>query len=353
MAGSGSNKGWPRNYVIFCRDNMRLLRQLIILAILGTLLLTAWMVYFVTTPIKLDTPTREVDLKAGSSLRSVSLQLVEQGVLREPWSFALLVRAFGKAGEVKAGNYLINNGITPYDLFVILTNGSTTQASITFIEGWTFAQMRAALNKNEAVKHVTMAYTDQQIMHDIGAQESSPEGLFFPDSYYFSQGMSDQEILKRAYLAMQTKLTKSWQSRDVGLPYDSPYQALILASIVEKETGKASERPLIASVFLNRLHIGMRLQTDPTVIYGLGEKFDGNLHKQDLLNDTSYNTYTRTGLPPTPIAMPGLASIEAVLHPAPTSALYFVGKGDGSHVFSATLSEHNRAVVQYQLKKGR
>jgi len=328
---------------------MRLINRIIVLVILAALLLVAWMVFFVSTPIKLDTPTLEMDLKAGSSLTSVSQQLVQQGILQEPWSFILLVRAFGKAGEIKAGNYLIESGITPYDLFVTLTNGNSMQASIIFIEGWTFAQMRAALMKNEAIKHVTIAYTDQQILSNIGAKETMPEGLLFPDSYYFTHGMSDQEILKRAYQAMQTKLDKAWQNRDAGLPYNSPYQALIMASIVEKETGKGDERPLIAGVFLNRLRMGMRLQTDPAVIYGLGEHFDGNLRKNDLLTDTPYNTYTRDGLPPTPIAMPGLAAIEAALHPDKTKALYFVGKGDGSHAFSATLVEHNQAVARYQL----
>ncbi len=328
---------------------MRFINRIITLIALATLALIAWMVFSISTPIKLDTPTLELDLKAGSSLTSVSRQLVQQGVLHEPWSFTLLARALGKAGEIKAGNYLIESGITPYDLFVILTNGNTMQASITFIEGWTFAQMRAAMMKNKDIKHVTVAYTDQQILSNIGAKESVPEGLFFPDSYYFSRGMSDQEILKRAYKAMQTKLDKAWQGRDSNLPYNSPYQALIMASIVEKETGKGDERPLIAGVFLNRLRIGMRLQTDPTVIYGLGEHFDGNLRKTDLLADTPYNTYTRDGLPPTPIAMPGLAAIEAALHPDKTEALYFVGKGDGSHAFSTTLAEHNRAVGRYQL----
>lgn len=329
---------------------MRLFKRLVTLAMLVALLFVAWMVYFSNTPIQSKPSTQEVDLKAGSSLRSVGQQLVDQGILREPWSFVLLVRMLGKASEVKAGNYLIDTGITPYELFVMLTNGSNTQSSITFIEGWTFAQMRAALLKNEDVKHVTVAYSDEQLMQEIGAKENLPEGLFFPDTYYFSRDMTDQAILKRAYLAMQAKLAQAWQTRDAGLPYDSPYQALIMASIVEKETGKAAERAQIAGVFLNRLHIGMRLQTDPTIIYGLGEHFDGNLHKQDLLKDNLYNTYTRAGLPPTPIAMPSLASIEAALHPAKTNAIYFVGKGDGTHAFSATLEEHNRAVNRYQLK---
>lgn len=329
---------------------MRFFMRLLSLVVFVSLIFIGWMVYFSNTPLQAKTSTQEVDLKAGSSLRSVGQQLVDQGILREPWSFVLLVRVLGKAGEVKAGNYLINTGITPYELFVILTNGSNTQSSITFIEGWTFAQMRAALLKNEDVKHVTVAYSDEQLMREIGAKESLPEGMFFPDTYYFSRDMTDQSILKRAYFAMQAKLAQAWQTRDAGLPYDSPYQALIMASIVEKETGRAAERAQIAGVFLNRLRIGMRLQTDPTVIYGLGEHFDGNLHKQDLLRDNSYNTYTRAGLPPTPIAMPSLASIEAALHPEKTKAIYFVGKGDGTHVFSATLEEHNRAVNRYQLK---
>jgi UPF0755 protein len=196
---------------------------------------------------------------------------------------------------------------------------------------------------------MTMSETDAQILKEIGANETQAEGLFFPDTYYFAPNTSDREILKRAYLTMQGKINKAWTEKSEGLPYQTPYQALIMASIVEKETGKASERPQIAGVFINRLKVGMRLQTDPTVIYGLGERFDGNLRKKDLLTDTAYNTYTRDGLPPTPIAMPGLGAIHAALHPAPTKALYFVGKGDGSHAFSASLSEHNNAVVRYQL----
>jgi len=330
---------------------MRQLKRLTVLAILALVLLGGWIFYFSNKPVELPSSEVEIDLKAGSSLRSVSRQLVQQGILDEPWSFMLLVRAMGKAGEIKAGNYLIEDGITPYQLFLILTEGSTKQSSITFIEGWTFKQMRSAINSHEDIKHVTMAYTDEQIMQEIGAKEKHPEGLFFPDTYYFSKGMSDKDILQRAYESMQAKIAEAWQNREPGLPYRTPYEALIMASIVEKETGKASERALIAGVFLNRLRIGMRLQTDPTVIYGMGDEFDGNLRRQDLLNDTSYNTYTRIGLPPTPIAMPGLAAIHAALHPGKTKALYFVGRGDGSHVFSGSLNEHNRAVNQYQLGK--
>ena len=328
-----------------------MIKRLFSLLLFLCIVLAAWMLYFSTTPMPMRAESTEIDLKAGSSLRSVGQQLVDQGVLNEPWSFVLMVRLLGAAGSVKAGNYLIERGVTPYELYVILTKGNTSQASITFIEGWNFRQMREALNKNESVRHMTMAYTDQQILTEIGARERHPEGLFFPDTYYFSRGASDLDVLKRAYQTMHSKLEKAWQGRESGLPYDSAYDALIMASIVEKETGKASERPEIAGVFLNRLRIGMRLQTDPTVIYGMGERFDGNLRKVDLMADTRYNTYTRAGLPPTPIAMPSLAAIEAALHPAKTKALYFVGKGDGSHAFSSSLAEHNRAVVKYQLRR--
>lgn len=220
---------------------------------------------------------------------------------------------------------------------------------MTFIEGRTFAQMRNKLSTNDAIKYTVGAMSEVEILSLMGSQYRSAEGLFFPDTYYFDRGTTDVVLLKRSYEAMQAKLAKAWATRDANLPYKNSYQALVMASIIEKETGRASERPMIAGVFINRLRIGMRLQTDPSVIYGIGLRYDGNIRKKDLLADTPYNTYTRTGLPPTPIAMPGLASIEAALHPADTKALYFVGKGDGSHAFSNNLDEHNRAVVKYQL----
>lgn len=307
------------------------------------------MVYFSKQEVKLPSTPYDLVLKHGSSLRGIAQQMVRDGVLNEPWSFMVLVRGHGLAGDIKAGNYELREGMTHYDLFLMITDGITTQRSITFIEGWSFRQMRDALNRNEDVRHLTMPMTDQEIMRQIGATETVPEGLFFPDSYHFDSGMSDIDILKRAYETMQRKLAKAWEGRESGLPYRTPYDALIMASIIEKETGVAHERPMIASVFLNRLKLGMRLQTDPTVIYGLGETFDGNLRKRDLLQDTEYNTYTRAGLPPTPIAMPGVAAIEGALHPAKSNALYFVGKGDGSHAFSSNLNDHNRAVRRYQL----
>jgi len=327
------------------------MRKLILLGLIVCIAFLGWMKHFAAQPLNLPDTPHDLVLKHGSSLRGIAQQLVAEKVLSEPWSFIFLVRAYGMAGAVKAGNYQLEQGMTAYDLFQMITDGNTVQRSITFIEGWTFKQMREALNANESVRHVSMHLTDTEILAQIGAKETLPEGLFFPDSYYFSSGLTDLDILKRAYQTMQRKLDIAWRLRDAGLPYETPYQALTMASIVEKETGRSDERPLIARVFMNRLRLGMRLQTDPTVIYGMGDQFDGNLRKKDLQTDTPYNTYTRAGLPPTPIAMPGLAAIEAVLHPVNSDALYFVGKGDGSHAFSATLSAHNRAVVHYQLKR--
>lgn len=331
---------------------MRFIRNFVTLILLCALLLAGGFYYYASTPTDAtQQQVLEVDLKAGSSLRSIAQQLEQQGAIRHAVAFSWLVRIMGRAGDVKAGNYLFEPGLSPYDIFVMITDGKTTQASITFIEGWTFAQMRSAMMGNDAIKHITISYTDQQILDNIGATELHPEGLFFPDTYFFSKGMTDQDILRRAYRVMQEKLLRAWEGRAPNLPYKSPYEALIMASIIEKETGRSDERRMIAGVFVNRLRIGMRLQTDPTVIYGMGERFDGNIRKRDLQTDTRYNTYTRGGLPPTPIAMPGLASIEAALHPEATKALYFVGKGDGSHVFSTNLADHNKAVTRYQLKR--
>lgn len=330
---------------------MRLLNKLLVLILLFIVAAVGWVIYFSKQQIKLPNTPYDLVLKHGSSLRGIAQQMVREGILAEPWTFVLLVRAQGMASDIKAGNYELREGMTNHDLFLMITDGITTQSNITFIEGWSFRQMREALNRDENVRHLSMAMTDQEILRQIGATETVAEGLFFPDSYYFDSGMSDLDILKRAYETMQRKLAHAWEGRNPDLPYRAPYEALIMASIVEKETGLASERPMIASVFLNRLKLGMRLQTDPTVIYGLGESFDGNLRKRDLLQDNEYNTYTRVGLPPTPIAMPGMGAIEASLHPVQSNMLYFVGKGDGGHAFSSNLNDHNRAVRRYQLGK--
>ena len=318
---------------------------------MSVLALGAWMFMYAKTSLTLAPTAQEINIKPKSGLKSIANQLVEQGVLNRAWPFVLLAKISGKETYLQAGDYTLNKNITPYQLMLSLNHGKATQGNITFIEGKTFKQMREKLAKNDAIEATTTQLSDAQVIQSLGNGENHAEGLFFPDTFYFDRGTTDKVILKRSYDIMQTKLDAAWQNRAPDLPYKNSYEALIMASIVEKETGKASERPMIAGVFLNRLRIGMRLQTDPTVIYGMGEAYNGNIRRKDLLKDTIYNTYTRYGLPPTPIAMPGLASINAALHPESTKSLYFVGKGDGSHAFSATLNEHNRAVAKYQLKQ--
>ncbi len=330
---------------------MKKLRLLLWIAIIGCLGLSAWMVYYAKAPLNIRPDAQEITIKPNSSLRSIAKQLVAQGVLKTEWSFVLLAKVLNKAPYLQAGDYTLNKNINPYQLLLSLNHGKSTQGGITFIEGKTFKQMRLRLSKNDAIKHTIQTLSDAEVMQLVGRGEPHAEGLFFPETFYFDRGTLDTVILKRAYEIMQTKLEKAWQTRASNLPYKSSYEALIMASIIEKETGKASEREMIAGVFINRLRIGMRLQTDPTIIYGMGDDYKGNIRRKDLMKDTPYNTYTRSGLPPTPIAMPGLASIEAALHPADTKALYFVGKGDGSHAFSNNLADHNRAVVKYQLQK--
>lgn len=304
--------------------------------------------FYALRPLSLPQLPYEFSLKQGSSLKSAARQMQQAGVLSGDWLFVLLARGLGKARQIKPGNYEIETPVTPVQLLDMISKGRVEQSELSIIEGSTFNQLRSALNAEPTLRHDTLALSDAEILHRIGAPEKFAEGLFFPDTYNFSSGSSDLAVLKRAYQLMQRNLQESWKSRTANLPLDTPYQALILASIVEKETGKASERSLISAVFINRLRKNMLLQTDPTVIYGMGDKFDGNLRKRDLLTDTPYNTYTRDGLTPTPIALPGLAAIQAALHPAPSNALYFVARGDGSSHFSATLTEHNNAVNRYQ-----
>ncbi len=328
-----------------------MIKSLFRLAVLVMLLAAGWTIYFVATPLQLPSTPHGFTLKHGSSLRSVSRQLVDANVLKEPWSFTVLVRVLGKAGELKAGNYYLETNPTPLQLFRMITRGDVSQSEIALIEGWNFKRMRQALNEHPAIRHDSEHMAEQEILERIGARETLAEGLFFPDTYYFSSGMSDLDILRRAYQTMQKRLEAAWAERDPLLPYHTPYEVLIMASIIEKETGQAFERPMIAGVFVNRLRINMRLQTDPTVIYGMGDGFDGNLRRADLLADTPYNTYTRLGLPPGPIAMPGWGALQAAVHPAATKALYFVGKGNGTHKFSSSLEEHNLAVARYQLNR--
>lgn len=322
-----------------------------LLGAICALFLAGWLGYYAVSPLKLQPSSQEIVIQPKSGLKSIANQLVAQGVLKEPWRFILIAKLLNKEQYLQAGNYTLNKNISPYQLLLSLNHGKTTQGSVTFIEGHTFTTMRAKLANNDAVKQTMTSLSEVEILKLLGSSHKVAEGLFFPDTFYFDRNTTDIALLQISYNAMQTKLEKSWMNRAKNLPYKNSYQALIMASIIEKETGKASERPMIAGVFVNRLRLGMRLQTDPTVIYGMGARYDGNIRKKDLLTDTPHNTYTRSGLPPTPIAMPGLASIEAALHPEQTKALYFVGKGDGSHEFSNNLSAHNRAVVRYQLKK--
>jgi UPF0755 protein len=322
----------------------RLIAFVVLLAVLGGGALG----YYALRPLSLPTTPFEFELKQGSSLKGMARDLRDAGLLQQDWAFVWLVRLLGKAGEVQAGSYALTQPVSPLELARIITQGEVSLRQVSIIEGWTFREMRAALNANPDITHDTSDLSDAEILQRIGAAKSHPEGLFFPDTYSFAAGSSDLTIFRRAYQAMQQRLLEAWDAREPGLPLETPYQALILASIVEKETGTPADRPMIAGVFVNRLRRGMLLQTDPTVIYGLGEKFDGNLRKRDLLADNPYNTYTRPGLTPTPIALPGAAALQAALHPAQTDALYFVARGDGSSHFSGTLAEHNRAVNQYQ-----
>jgi len=307
--------------------------------------------FHVYSPLVLPSEPFEFSLKPGTSLKSAARQLERSGLLDQDATFVLLARVLGKSGAIKAGNYALEHPVSRLELLTIITKGSVSQSQISVIEGWTFRQLRAVLDASPDITHHTKDLSDTEILQRIGAAENHPEGLFFPDTYYFDAGSSDLTIFRVAYHTMKRHLNEAWESRVTDLPLETPYQALILASIVEKETGAPSDRQMIAGVFVNRLKRGMLLQTDPTVIYGLGDKFDGNLRKRDLLADTPYNTYTRKGLTPTPIALPGTAALHAALHPAKTDALYFVARGDGSSEFSSSLKAHNLAVEQYQLKR--
>ena len=331
---------------------MRTIVRLILLALFGSAAFAGWLAWFAASPVSLRESPLAFEIRPGLTLRSAAAAMVEAGFDFAPWQFALLGRVTGQANRIKAGSYEVEAGITPRRLLDKLTRGDVTQAEIVFVEGRTFRQLRAALDADTNIRHDTQGLADAEILARIGAVERHPEGLFFPDTYLFAKQSSDLAILRRAYQAMQRHLTAAWDARDPSVPYRDAYQSLIMASIVEKETGQPADRPLVASVFTNRLRIGMPLQTDPTVIYGLGEKFDGNLRKRDLLADGPYNTYTRGGLPPTPIAMPGLASIDAAVRPPVTDKLYFVARGDGSSYFSRSLEEHNRAVAKYQKRGG-
>jgi UPF0755 protein len=329
----------------------RILAALLALALLAGALAEA-AAWWLAHPLALPSSPYAFDVRQGATLRSVARDLATAGVLPSPWPLVVLARLQGVDRTIKAGNYEFDAGVTLPKLLERLTQGDVTQLALTIPEGTTFAELRSMLEDEARIAKTTAAMTDGELMARLGEPGRAPEGWFFPDTYYFTAGTTDVALLARAHRLMRERLDAAWAKRAEGLPLKDPYEALILASIVEKETGRPADRPLIASVLINRLRLGMRLQADPTVIYGLGPRFDGRLRKRDLEAETPFNTYVREGLPPSPIALPGQAALDAVLNPPQTSYLYFVSRGDGSSEFSDNLADHNRAVAKFQ-KGGR
>jgi len=338
---------------------MRLLKRLfLLLGFIGLLALgfAGWLAWFASAAVPLKVNAEGVvdfDIRPGLGLKGAAQAMVDAGVGVRPWQFALLGRVTGRDRRIQAGAYEVGAGVTAWQLLEKLTAGDVTQTALVIVEGKTFKDLRALIDAHPDLRHDSAGLSDAELLQQIGAAAMHPEGRFFPDTYLFAKQTSDLLVYRRAYQAMERRLTAAWAQRAPGVPYRTPDEALIMASIVEKETGLDADRGKVASVFVNRLRIGMRLQTDPTVIYGLGAAFDGNLKRIHLETDTPYNTYTRTGLPPTPIAMPGMASLQAALAPPATDYLYFVatGQGNGASVFSKTLEAHNRAVNQYQRRR--
>ena len=324
-----------------------LIRALILLLLLAALAAGgAW--WWLNQPLNLTAPNLELEIEPGTTPRGVAQNVVKAGVQTDARLLYAWFRLSGKDRAIKAGNYELSTGLTPYELLQKLARGEESLRALTIVEGWNWRQVRAALAREEFLKQDSAGLSDEAVMTALGRVGVMPEGRFFPDTYTYAKGSSDMAVLRRAMHSMDRRLADAWAMRAANTPLKSADEALTLASIVEKETGRAADRALIAGVFANRLRIGMRLQTDPTVIYGVGASFDGNLRKRDLQTDTPWNTYTRAGLPITPIAMPGKAALMAAVQPDQTKALYFVAKGDGTSHFSASLDEHNRAVNRYQ-----
>jgi UPF0755 protein len=332
---------------------MAFIKKLILASVVSVVAITGGFSWWAKQPVTSSGAPIAFTVTPGSGVGAATQQIVAAGVPVNPVLFGLLARLTQKAGRIKAGSYELKPNTTPRRLLDQLVRGEFAQESVTIIEGWTFRQMRQALAASPDLKHDSATLSDSELMARIVSatseyKEKVPEGLFFPDTYLFAKGASDMQILRQAHVQLLSKLKAAWDARDPSLPYQTPYQALVMASIVEKETGQKSERAMIAGVFVNRLKTGMLLQTDPTVIYGMGDKYAGKIRKKDLETDTPYNTYVRPGLPPTPIALPGMESLTAALGPAKTDALYFVSRNDGTSKFSDNLGDHNKAVNQYQ-----
>lgn len=320
---------------------------LVMLAVAGSIAGYAWLQRYVDTPMRIDDPGVRVEVASGQSLSGIAAGLASRQVMTHPRVFSRWARWQGADQRIQAGEYLLPAGATPRTMLAMFVEGRVLLHPLTVVEGWRFEEMLTALRAHAAVQDSGLAA--DEIMAALGEPELHPEGLFFPDTYRFARGTRDLDILHQARERMRRQLDEAWAQRAPGLPLASPYEALVLASIIEKETGLDEERERVAGVFVRRLRIGMRLQTDPTVIYGLGEQYGDRLRRADLRRDTPYNTYTRHGLPPTPIALPGRRSLHAALNPADGDELFFVatGRPDGSHHFSVTLDEHNRAVARY------
>lgn len=334
---------------------MRLARIAALLAALAIVAAAgAWVVFdrWLARPLAIGEAPLQVDVPLGQPLAVTARELAERGVLEHPRWLGVYARLTGADSRIRAGEYAVPPGTTPAGLLLLFESGKVVQHAVTFVEGSTFRDLRATLAENSHLEQAFAGQSDEAVMRALGEPDQVPEGLFFPDTYLFGKGTTDLEILRQARERMRRELDAAWQHRAEDLPFDTPYEALILASIVEKETALASERPRIAGVFTERLRIGMRLQTDPTVIYGLGEAFDGNLRRSDLERDGPYNTYTRAGLPPTPIALPGGEALRAAVRPDERGDLYFVATGlpDGSHAFSRTLAQHEAAVKEYLVR---
>lgn len=326
----------------------RFLVSLFLLAAIAAIAATSWGLWWVHQPIALPAPAVDLSIEPGTLPRGVAQAVADSGAQTNPDLLYGWFRLSGQARQIKAGSYELTTGVTPRSLLLKLVRGEEALDAVTIVEGWNFRQVRDLLAREATLKHDATGLSDADLMAALERPGVPPEGRFFPDTYTFAKGSGEMAVLRRALRAMDRRLDAAWAQRQQDLPVKTKDEALILASIVEKETGRASDRPAIASVFVNRLRTGMPLQTDPTVIYGLGAAFDGNLRKKDLLADTPWNTYTRGGLPPTPIAMPGKAALLAAVQPASSKALYFVARGDGTSQFSASLEEHNRAVNKYQ-----